>query len=235
MLYRRPRLGFNLLELMIVLVIMAAATAIVWPNLQKPLRRTSLAESASRVRELLDDAHRRATQLGSAYFVRFETGNNQLYLGTFPQFLENGPLALDSAQAQANGISQLTFSDRSAVSSSDLSRFTGQWQSPELHQLAETVIVSHIRLSIAPAPSSSPDPSSSFPDSGTSGNQATETIETNIRPLTLEAGVDSRVYWLPVLAGETGRDATIRLLDMQSQESIEVIFCAATGEIKILP
>ncbi|MEZ6076030.1 MAG: hypothetical protein R3C56_10270 [Pirellulaceae bacterium] len=42
--------AFTLLELVIVLLLMVGVLAVVWPNLQRPLQRTSLDEAAQMVR-----------------------------------------------------------------------------------------------------------------------------------------------------------------------------------------
>lgn len=218
---KRQRLGFSLLELMIVLVIMAAATAVVWPNLQKPLRRTSLTESASLVRELLDEARNQASSRGSAYFARLETGNGRIYFGTLQQFLEDGSLINDVAGAPS----------RSGA--------------PQLRELADTVVVSNVRNSIAHRATQTLNSTSSdvMNRNGFQDQTADLPVEPSIPgadPLIDQssssvAGMDSQVFWLPMLASELGRDVSITLYDTQLQDSIEVTYCAATGAIEILP
>jgi type II secretory pathway pseudopilin PulG len=220
---------------MIVLVIMAAATAVVWPNLQKPLRRTSLTESASQVRELLDEARNRATSRGSACFVRFETGSSRLYFGTLEQFLEDSSLS--------NNAAAMTNRNQPLQGSAPV-RSTGGSLSPQLRLLPETVVVESFRNSIALTPNSSLEPTSDSgfvgtgrepgPDGLSQPDLQSQTAELPIER-SIELGSDSQVYWLPMLASDLGRDATITLYDTQLQDSIEISYCAATGAIEILP
>jgi prepilin-type N-terminal cleavage/methylation domain-containing protein len=253
--YKMRRRGFNLLELMIVLVIMAAATAIVWPNLQKPLRRSSLTESAGLVRELLSDARQQASTRGTACFVRFETASNQFYMGTLAQFLEDQSLiegssfAANSTSTQSFGSASPVLAQSRATSTSGTSsartfssgRITENASRPKLIKLPENVVIIEVRQSIATSRSGIATFGQSADDLYSPSSAKDELLpdEPLNRPSDLqrqpEQSKERQVIWLPVLAGDLGRDVTITLLDTQLQESIHVTFCAATGSIEILP
>jgi prepilin-type N-terminal cleavage/methylation domain-containing protein len=248
--YKMRRRGFNLLELMIVLVIMAAATAIVWPNLQKPLRRSSLTESASLVRELLSDAKQQASTGGSVCFVRFETNSHRLHMGTLQQFLEDQSLMEDSGLAANSTLTQPFGSASPALAqsrattsgarSSSSGRISERASQPKLIKLPENVVVYEVRHSISGSRSGITTGATAdelySPSSTQNDFQPDEPLN---RPADLqsipEQNMEPQVIWLPVLSGDLGRDVTITLLDTQLQESIRVTFCAATGSIEILP
>ena len=93
-LYEKRRRAFSLLEIIIVLVVMVGLLAIVWPNLQKPLRRTSLNSAAQQLREAIDESRYQAIQTGAPVFVQLRQGDNEIRTGGFDSFSnsENGQL-----------------------------------------------------------------------------------------------------------------------------------------------
>jgi hypothetical protein len=110
--------------------------------------------------------------------------------------------------------------------------------------LANTVVISNVRNSIARPQSLLNASSSDATDRSGLQDQTAELpgdpsfpgTDPLIDPTTsLAAGVDSQVFWVPMLASELGRDVSITLYDTQLQDSIEVTYCAATGAIEILP
>jgi hypothetical protein len=123
-------------------------------------------------------------------------------------------------------------------------RSTGGSLSPQLRLLPETVVVSNIHHSIAVTSNSLLEPTSDSdldetgmepePDGLSQPDLQSQTAE-NPSENSIEVGLGSQVYWLPMLASDLGRDATITLYDTQLQDSIEITYCAATGAIEILP
>ena len=95
----RLRPAFSLLELIIVLMVMIGLMAIVWPNLQRPLSRTSLDEGAQTVRNTLDESRYQATLAGTPWFIKLDIGSSSLSAGPFAAFLE------DNRDAFSNNVS----------------------------------------------------------------------------------------------------------------------------------
>lgn len=89
MLGHRCRTAFSLLELVIVLVVMIGLMAIVWPNLQRPLSRTSLDEAAQMVRSAIDESRYQAALAGTPWFVKLQLDARVVSAGTFEAFMES--------------------------------------------------------------------------------------------------------------------------------------------------
>ena len=96
---RTWRSGFSLIELIIVLVVMTGLLAIVWPNLQRPLRRSAISQAAGALRESIDQARYRALTAGQVWLVRLEVGSDTIEYGSFEAFAlrDDGPLAARAA------------------------------------------------------------------------------------------------------------------------------------------
>jgi Tfp pilus assembly protein FimT len=223
---RNLRAGLSLLEVTIVLVIMVGVTALVWPNLQKKLQRTSLDESAAMVRELLSETRYRASEKGQSFVVRLETGSNELSVGSVEQFLSEPELSSSQRATESDSTSGLTA--RSPLE-----------ETLELKVLPKSIVVSDVRWAV-PAAESTTKFSSESSFAGDSIDQSARTDANSADALmppnvTIETIV-AQAFWLPILAGiGQGRDVTITLTDTEAHESIEVYYCAATGAAEVSP
>ena len=75
---RRSRSGFTLFELMIVLAILLAVTAMAAPPMMERIRSGRVQEAAENVREVLAAARTYAIDTGVDYHFRFEVGGNNV-------------------------------------------------------------------------------------------------------------------------------------------------------------
>ena len=74
--FGRSRSGFTLFELMIVLAILVAVTAMAAPQMMERIRSGRVQEAAENVREVLAAARTYAIDTGVDYHFRFEVGGN---------------------------------------------------------------------------------------------------------------------------------------------------------------
>src|SRR5690348_15415484 len=83
--YRLPstRSGFTLLELLLVLALIAAISAMVWPLLAGPLATQRLKRAAEQVRTQLIKARTQAINTGETFGVTYQPGKNLLRIGTY--------------------------------------------------------------------------------------------------------------------------------------------------------
>ncbi len=202
-------MGFSLLEMLIVLAIMAGLMAMVWPNLQRPLQRANLNEAASTVRSLLEETRYDAMVSSRCYLLRFESGSDQLSSGTFDEFANQ----TDFATPSALGVGSTTsfagpVSGQSASGSSPAGELPVR--QPQVHRLPAGVQVVDVRWStIVPADQTETDRSE--------GQQQ---------------NADVAVWWLPILASGASKDASIRLEDSTTGQSIWVVFTSSTGSVE---
>lgn len=213
--YRR---GVSLLEVMIVLVIMAGIAALAWPNLQRSIQRTYLNESANIVRDLLAETKYRASIDGQSYVIRVETGSNELSVGSIEQVLPERTSMHFSTSAKH----ELATQDRGP--------------SVRSHILPETVVVSQVRWT---AEDTIVDSESDF--SSTIANDNIEESSNESSKTDFEGAAESteamahQSFWLPILAAcGQGRDVTITLTDTAAKQSVEVSYCAATGNVEVV-
>lgn len=76
---RKNRQGLTLMEVLLVLAIMAIASALVWPALQKPLAVHRLHTAADEVRSEWCRARVEAMRSGHTYAFRYEVGGDRYY------------------------------------------------------------------------------------------------------------------------------------------------------------
>jgi general secretion pathway protein H len=76
----RKARGFSLLELMIVLLLMAVVSAVVYPSMSSGMRGLRLESTARRVATLMKVARNRAVQEQSVYRVGFDREKNVYFL-----------------------------------------------------------------------------------------------------------------------------------------------------------
>ena len=208
----RPHRGFSLLELIIVLLVMVGMLALVWPNLQRPLRRTTLGEAAQGLRDVIDESRYQALITGSPVFVELRRGSNHIRSGSFDSFVSvNGlqPSAgLDSAASAELGANAAT-----------------RIRPPRDWRLPPSVVVAQVRWTTDARIEE--DFEQASPGSAT---EATPISDEGYRP---EPSAEQDAWWLPLLASGRGRDASIQLYDLSIQESLTVTYASATGALEI--
>lgn len=238
---RQPPTGFSLLELVIVLVVMIGLMAIAWPNLQRPLSRTTLDEAAQTVRSAMDESRYQATLGGTPWFVRFETGSFTVTAGSLASWLADDPGLGDGLTGIASN-PESTFPDAPANLNSTAPTSPSakrSWRLPEQVRIAAV----HWNLpSSAPADSATQTAQATDSD-GLAGPRATDSAAVDALPTattvadstdeSFSVDAPAQLYWLPLLASGRGRDATIVLYDQLTQQSIQVIFISSTGAIEV--
>ncbi|HID21405.1 MAG TPA: hypothetical protein EYP14_03280 [Planctomycetaceae bacterium] len=97
----RPNGGYTLFEILLVLAVITAFAAIVWPPLLRLYSDYQLREAAERTRMVLSKAHLRALDEGIVYQFRFEP-KGQYYL-VLPYETELTQTASDESSATPDG------------------------------------------------------------------------------------------------------------------------------------
>jgi prepilin-type N-terminal cleavage/methylation domain-containing protein len=215
---RAPQRGFSLLELIIVLMVMISLLAIAWPNLQRPLRRTSLSEAAQTLRSAIDDSRYLAITTGKPVFVQLRQGADVLQAGTFDDFMSAGG---DIAGTATTSLQTATINRAPAVSVQ-----AGFQSAMQTWTLPESVVISDVRWTLeAPAEEL--------------GEVLTEesTVVAEVQSDAIfdrDGGAARQTWWLPLVATGQGRDAAIVLLDTSINEETTVTFASATGALEIV-
>jgi prepilin-type N-terminal cleavage/methylation domain-containing protein len=96
---RRSRRGFTLLELCLVLAVLAAVAAIVWPALHAPFALERLKRGADQVRAAWIETRVEAMTSGTIQAFRFEPGTGQYCIERFSGLDYDDPAALVDAFA----------------------------------------------------------------------------------------------------------------------------------------
>lgn len=219
---RRARAnGFSLLELIIVLMVMVSLLAIAWPNLQRPLRRTSLSEAAQTLRSAIDDSRFQAITTGTPMFVQLRRGENVMRAGSFDSFMnaESDIAATGSPAPQPAALKPLG-------GGSDPHVFPSAIQS---WLLPESIVISDVRWTLE-------TPAEEFePEVGSTADSTSPVAEVQSDSMIdLAIGASPSTWWLPLVATGQGRDAAIVLLDTSINEKITVTFASATGALEIV-
>lgn len=234
-----PR-GFTLLELIIVLLVIVGMLAVVWPNLARPLQRTSLDEAAQMVRDAIDESRYQSALRGAPYFVLLQEGSSQLFSGSFESFLDSNsdtasPL-LSGAASSGSGLSI----DSPGASSTGLSSAGGSStgtagsQSVRTWELPTSVVISQVDWTLEALYSSAEDEDSlELQDANLPAEPvAAGTLEATDSS-SLPGSVTGRQWWLPLTAVGRGRDATIELFDASINQRLRVTYSSATGALEI--
>ncbi len=227
----RDQPAFSLLELIIVLVVMIGMMAIVWPNLQRPLSRTTLSEAAQILRDAIDESRYQASVRGVPQFVHLSQGQSEFESGTFDAFL--------SAESSFNGrldVSQVALNSTNTVSSKDELN-NGPVKS---WRLPPTVVISRVHWTLDLAEAKSFEPNQETTSSSDDATTATTSI-TDVRGEVVMEPIDDSIesmatdlqWWLPFSATGQGRDARIELFDNSIEQSLTVTYEAATGALEI--
>jgi type II secretory pathway pseudopilin PulG len=209
--------GFSLLELIIVLMVMISLLAIAWPNLQRPLQRTSLSEAAQTLRSAIDDSRYLAITTGKPIFVQLRQGADVLQAGAFDDFMnaEGDSMATGTTSLQPATINREPGASAQAEFQSAMQTWT----------LPESVVILDVRWTLeAPAEDLGED----LPE-----ESAVAEIQSD-GMFNRDGGASRNTWWLPLVATGQGRDATIVLLDTSTNEEITVTFASATGALEIV-
>ncbi|MCA9159404.1 MAG: hypothetical protein KDA72_13810 [Planctomycetales bacterium] len=236
--------AFTLLELVIVLLLMVGMLAVVWPNLQRPLQRTSLDEAAQMVRDAIDESRYQAALHGAVQFVQLQQGSSQLRSGSFDDFLLSNPdisaslpAALSDGASTPQAASASSLGTDSANSSGlGAERSTAvRPQALRTWQLPSSVVISNVDWTLESVIPSGVDNQSPF-DSDEYDTEREFAADTALDPTTNANEFDpatSRQWWLPLTAEGRGRDASIELFDASIDQRLYVTYSAATGALEI--
>jgi len=219
--------GFTLLELIIVLMVMVSLLALAWPNLQRPLRRTSLSEAAQTLRGAIDDSRYQAITTGTPVFVQLRQGNEMVRSGSFDSFMSD-EVDFASTSTSLQPVTMKQPSVRSLQVESQIAIRT--WRLPA------SVVISDVRWTLEP-------PAEEFGLSDAASDSVSQVAEVQSDTMmatgvdqagNLYGGVSGQTWWLPLVATGQGRDAAIVLLDTSIDEEITVTFASATGALEVI-
>lgn len=232
---RRCPQGFSLLELMIVLVLMVSLLAIAWPNMQKPLRRTTLNEAAQILREAIDEGRYQAITTGCPIFVQMQQGNHEVRTGSFANFAhaedaDNSVAALSNQQPTP--IQPATSSLKGLGLESSTSKKTSRtWRLPETVVITEVNWTSDsINNEVDGGLVDSNEDSISSSVSDSASDYADKKKEVFVSATS--AVHDD--WWLPISATGQSRNVSIVLFDTSISETMTVTYASATGALEIV-
>jgi len=219
MLSTRRQPAFSLLELVIVLVVMIGLLAIVWPNLQRPLSRTTLSEAAQVLREVIDETRYQATVQGVPQFVHLSQGLGEFQSGTIEAFLAAGGNDFGSSGSTVAKVKQWKLPAPVVVGGVSWALDSRSMGSDAFTVEDGGLMRTTANKPVGAASDDAPSASATLLSDTASGNEAG-----------LSSGLD---WWLPFLATGQGRDARIELRDNTIQQSLTVTYEAATGALEI--
>ena len=232
---RRCIRGFSLLELMIVLVLMVSLLAIAWPNMQRPLRRTTLNEAAQVLREAIDEGRYQAITTGCPIFVQMQQGNHEVRTGSFANFAnaedEDSSLSGLSNHHPTPSIPATSSLNGLGMESSTNGKLTRTWRLPE------TVVITEVNWTLDSITSEvDGDLLESNEDSIASSvsGAANAYADANSEVAVSASGATHDDWWLPISATGQSRDASIVLLDTSINETMTVTYASATGALEIV-
>jgi type II secretory pathway pseudopilin PulG len=214
---------------MIVLVILTGALAIVWPNLSKPLQRSTLNEAAQQVRSVLDEARYQAMLSGQFWFIRLEKESDCIEYGCFSDFIENGQSEMFAALVESSNFSSNQIQISPDTGSNNV-------KVPRCLKLPSHIIVTEV---VAGKENSSYAFTSRLPATLETSEPDSDDfsksfgINEGVSGLSSMAGSQSNIWCVPVLSRGLGHDTAIRLKDTKIDQSILIVFSATTGAIEI--
>ena len=229
--------GFSLLEMMIVLVLMVGLLAIAWPNMQRPLRRTTLNEAAQTLREAIDEGRNQAITTGSPVFVQMQHGNHEVRTGSFANFANE-----DSADNSLGALSNHHTMPTTLATASphglgmELRVDDG---SPRTWRLPESVVIAEVSWTLEPSIEHENEEILASTEATTShvygaSEQSHENANHKTEVSTFAISETNADWWLPISATGQSRDASIVLLDTSSNETMTVTYASATGALEIV-
>jgi len=232
---RRCIRGFSLLELMIVLVLMVSLLAIAWPNMQRPLRRTTLNEAAQILREAIDEGRYQAITKGCPIFVQMQQGNHSVRTGSFASFAQaedadnsltamsnDNPTPINPATSSLTGL---------GLESSTSGKSTRTWRLPE------TVVITEVNWTSDSVTSDVDGGLLESKDDSIEGSVVSAEgahKNANAEVVVSASGAIHDDWWFPISATGQSRDASIVLLDTSINETMTITYASATGALEIV-
>jgi prepilin-type N-terminal cleavage/methylation domain-containing protein len=232
---RRCIRGFSLLELMIVLVLMVSLLAIAWPNMQRPLRRTTLNEAAQVLREAIDEGRYQAITTGCPIFVQMQQGNHEVRTGSFANFAQaedtDSSLSALSNHHATPSIPATPSSNGLGLESSTNGKLARKWRLPD------TVVITEVNWtsdSITNQVDGSLLESNEDSIASSVSSAAIAYADASTEVAVSASGAIHDDWWLPISATGQSRDASIVLLDTSINETMTVTYASATGALEIV-
>jgi len=230
---RRCIRGFSLLELMIVLVLMVSLLAIAWPNMQRPLRRTTLNEAAQILREAIDEGRYQAITKGCPIFVQMQQGNHSVRTGSFASFAQAED-ADNSLSAMSNQYPTPSNPATSSLNGLGLGSSTGG-KSTRTWRLPETVVITEVNWTSDSVTSDVDGGLLESKDDATEGPVVSaESAHAEAEVVVSASGAIHDDWWFPISATGQSRDASIVLLDTSINETMTITYASATGALEIV-
>ncbi len=250
---RRFVRGFSMLELVIVLVVMVGLLAIAWPNIQRPLRRTTLNEAAQVLREAIDEGRYEAITTGKPIFVQMQHGNHEVRTGSFANFANaedmDSPLNTSSLVANSNPSTVLTNATATAPQGLGLKTHS-EGRTPRTWRLPESIVITEVNwtsdsitdvndesLFGSDAVSMASNTNRSTKENGAkkeNGDAALANGWTDSGAAFAAIGTPHSDWWLPISATGQSRNASIVLYDTSIHETMTVTYASATGALEIV-
>jgi type II secretory pathway pseudopilin PulG len=241
-----------LLELIIVLMVMVGLLAVAWPNLRRPLERTTAREAAQGVRDAIEESLHQAATEGQIRFVRLRPGESLLWTGTFDEFLATEEFGLDelggnaSFRSQRDQVSPQATSRESSNRDTNAASDPGRPRQPREWQLPTEVKVLDVQWTSTPVldvPSQTASPLSGATRSAAgndslpraaAGDASDGAFAQAADELGVEVTADHPGWWLPISPVSEGRDASVLLIDVRTRNCFSVRYESATGAIEIV-
>ena len=244
---RRFVRGFSMLELVIVLVVMVGLLAIAWPNIQRPLRRTTLNEAAQVLREAIDEGRYEAITTGKPIFVQMQQGNHEVRTGSFTNFANaevmDSPLNTSSFVATPNPSTVLSKATATAPQGLGLKTHS-EGRTPRTWRLPESIVITEVNWtsdSITDANDESLFESDAVPMASETNRATKKNGDAALANGWTEseaaiAGIRTphSDWWLPISATGQSRNASIVLYDTSIHETMTVTYASATGALEIV-
>ena len=243
---RTPRSvrGFSLLEVMIVLVLMVGLLAIAWPNMQRPLRRTTLNEAAQVLREAIDEGRHEAITTGEPIFVQMQQGNHEVRTGSFANFA-NSDDAGDSTNGSTLGAGAFPskIQTKPAENRHGLGENHTDARTPRTWRLPDSIVIAEVNWTSESTTEEADDIGlASSSDSMTNDVKSPWNEDSDIKKsgsTDSEAaigaiGTSHSDWWLPISATGQSRSASIVLYDTSIHEKMTVTYASATGALEIV-
>lgn len=242
---RRSVRGFSLLEVMIVLVLMVGLLAIAWPNLQRPLRRTTLNEAAQVLREAIDEGRHAAIATGEPIFVQMQQGNHEVRTGSFANFTNTDDLG---ASAKESSLGAGTFPSAVHRNHAESRHGLGtenhsDGATPRTWRLPDSIVIAEVNwtselvtdeVNGSTLPSTSDSLANDAKGSWIEDSDTAKIGSTDSEAAIAAMGTSHNDWWLPISATGQSRSASIVLYDTSIHEKITLTYASATGALEIV-